>query len=88
MKLEAIGPEEKDRELDVLHLEHVTYTPGPPGPKREGTDPSVHTWISEGGREASLLEAIWSRAVLLPVQSVMKGETVKWVVDHGEKGGT
>ena len=56
-------------------------------PKREGTDPSVHTWISDGGREDSLLEAVWSRAVLLPVQSEMKGETVKWVVDHGGKGG-
>ena len=87
MKLEAIGPEEKDKELDVLHLEHVTYTPAPPGPKREGTDPSVHTWISDGGREDSLLEAIWSRAVLLPVRSGIKGETVKWVVDHGGKGG-
>ena len=87
MKLEAIGPEEKNKEWDVLHLEHVTYTPAPPGPKREGTDPSVHTWISDGEREDSLLEAIWSRAVLLPVQSGMKGETVKWVVDHGGKGG-
>ena len=55
--------------------------------KREGTDPSVHTWISDGGREDSLLEAIWSRAVLLPVQSGMKGETVKWVVDIGGKRG-
>ena len=45
MKQEAIGPVEKDRELDALHLEHVTYTPGP---KREGTDPSVHTWMSDG----------------------------------------
>ena len=71
----------------MLHLEHVTYTPAPPGPKREGTDPSVHTWISEGGREGSLLEADRSRAVLLSVQSGMKGETVKWVVVHGEKGG-
>ena len=49
VKLEAIEPVEKDRELDVLHLEHVTYTPAPPGPKWEGTDPSVHTWISGGG---------------------------------------
>ena len=87
MKLEAIGPEEKDKELDVLHLEHVTYTPPPPRPKSEGTDPSVHTWISDGGREDSLLEAVWSRAELVPVQSGMKGETVKWVVDHGGKGG-
>ena len=87
MKLEAIGPLEKDRELDVWHLEHVTYTPAPPGPKREGTDPSVHTWISEGGREDSLFEADWSRAVLLPVQSGMKGKTVKWVAVHRGKGG-
>ena len=87
MKLKAIGPVEKDRELDVLHLEHVTYTPAPPGPKREGTDPSVHTWISEGGREDSLFEADCSRAVLLPVQLGMKGETVKWVAVHGGKGG-
>ena len=87
MKLEAIGPEEKDRDLDVLHLEHVTYTPAPPGPKREGTDFSVQTWISDGGREDSLLEADWSRAVLLPVQSGMKGETVKWVVVHGGERG-
>ena len=71
----------------MLHLEHVTYTPAPPGPKSDGTDPSVHTWISNGGREDSLLEADWSRAVLLPVQSEMKGETVKWVVVYGGKGG-
>ena len=63
------------------------YTPAPPGPKREGTDPSVNTWISDGGREDSPLEAIWSRDVLLPEQSGMKGETLKWVVDHGGKGG-
>ena len=87
VKLKAIGPEEKDKELDVLHLEHVTYTPAPPGPKREGTDPSVQTWISDGEREDSLLEADWSRAVLLPVQSGMKEETLKWVVEHGGKGG-
>ena len=87
MKLEAIRPVEKDCELDVLHLEHVTYTPAPPGPKREGTEPSVHTWISDGGREDSLFEANWSRAVLLPVQSEMKGKTVKWVAVHGGKGG-
>ena len=102
MKLEAIGPEEKDRELEVLHLDHVTYTPAPPGTKRKGTDPSVHTWISNGGRENSLFEADRSpdcavgnevgneggNSVLLPVQSGMKGETLKWVVVNGEKGGT
>ena len=87
VKLEAIGPDEKDKEWDVLHLEHVAYTPAPPGPKSEGTDPSVHTLISDGGRKDSLFEAAWSRAVLLPVQSGMKGETEKWVVGHGGKRG-
>ena len=71
MKLEAIGPAEKDKEFDVLHLEHTLQ---PPGPKWEGTDPSVNTWISDGGREDSPLEAIWSRDVLLPEQSGMKGK--------------
>ena len=56
----------------MLHLEHVTYTPAPSGPKREGTEPSVQTWKSDWEREDSLLEADWSRAVLLPVQSGMK----------------
>ena len=72
----------KVRKLDVLHSEHETYTPAPPGPKRKGTDPSVHIWILEGGRK-SLPEADWSRAVLLPVQSGMEGETVKWVAVLG-----
>ena len=61
-------------------------TPAPPGPKREGTEPSVHTCISEGGRKDSLFEADCSRSVLLPVQSGIKGETVKWVAVHGGKG--
>ena len=87
VKLEAIGPVEKDRELDVWHLDHVTYTPAPPGPKREGIDPLVHTWMSEGRREDSLFEVDWSRAVLLPVQSEMNGETMKWVAVHGGEGG-
>ena len=85
MKLEAIGPEEKDKEFDVLHLEHTLQRHR--GPKRKGTDPSVNTWISDGGREDSPLEAIWSRDVLLPEQSGMKGETLKWVVDHGGNRG-
>ena len=63
----------KAQELDVWHLEHVTYTPAPPGPKRQGTEPSVHTWISEGGREDSRFEADCNRASLLPVQSGTMG---------------
>ena len=35
-----------------------------PGPKREGIEPSVHTWISEGEKLDSLLQADWNRAVL------------------------
>ena len=73
----------------MLHLEHVTYTPAPPGPKKEGTEPSVHTWISEEERENSLLEADWSRAVLLPVQSGMTGGNSEVGCSLlGEKGGT
>ena len=57
------------------------------GTKKRG-DRSVSPYlISDGGREDNLLEADWSRAVLLPVQSGMKGETVKWDVDHGGKEG-
>ena len=87
MKLEATGPEEKDKEWDALHLEHVAYTPAPPGPKREGTDPSAHTRTPDGGREDSPPKATWSRAASLPVQSGIKGETVKRALDHGGKGG-
>ena len=54
---------------------------------KKGGDRSVSQYL-DGGREDSPLEAIWSRDVLLPEQSGMKGETLKWVVDHGEKGGT
>ena len=86
MKLEAIGSVEKDRELDVWHLEHVTCTPAPPGPTREGTEPSFHTWISEGGKKDSLFKADWSRTVLMPPQSGMKRETVKSVAAQGGKG--
>ena len=54
-----------------------------------GGDRSVRHYLDiRRGKEDSPLEAIWSRDVLLPEQSGMKGETLKWVVDHGEKGGT
>ena len=53
VKLEAIGPVEKDRELDVWHLEHVTYTPAPPGPKKREGDRSISPYLDvrkmEGG---------------------------------------
>ena len=71
----------------MWYLEHVTYIPAPLEPKREGTEPLVHTRISEGGREDSLFEADCSRAVLLPVQSGLKGEIEKWVAVHGGKEG-
>ena len=57
------------------------------GTKREGTDPSVNTWISDGGREDSPLEAIWSRDVLLPEQSgMMGGNTEVGCRTMGERG--
>ena len=55
---------------------------------KKGGDRSVSQDLDiRRGREDSLLEADWSPAVLLPVQSIMKGETVKWVVVHEGKGG-
>ena len=57
------------------------------GTKKEG-DRSVSQYLDiRRGREDSPLEAIWSRDVLLPEQSGMKGETLKWVVDHGGNRG-
>ena len=47
---------------------------------------SILGYQREGGRIVGLKQ-FGVRAVLLPVQSGMKGETVKWVVDHGGKGG-
>ena len=77
----------KDKEFDVFAF--GAYTPAPPGPKREGTDPSVNTWISDGGREDSPLEAIWSRDVLFPEQSGMKGgNTEVGCGPWGKRGGT
>ena len=55
---------------------------------KKGGDRSVSPYLDiRRGREDSLLEADWNRAELLPVQSGMKGETVKWVAVHGGKGG-
>ena len=78
---------EKEQEIGCVAFGACDIHSAPPGPKKEGTEPLVHTWISEGGREDSLFEADRSRAVLLPVQSGMKGETVNWVAVQVEKGG-
>ena len=47
-ELEAIGQAKKDKEFDVLHLEHTLQRHR--DQKGEGTDPSVNNWISDGGR--------------------------------------
>ena len=68
----------------MLHLEHTLQRHR----DQNGRDRSVRQYLHiRRGREDSPLEAIWSRDVLLPEQSGMKGETLKWVVDHGGKGG-
>ena len=36
MKLVAIGPSKKEKESEVVDLEHIAYTPAPPVPKIEG----------------------------------------------------
>ena len=87
MKLVAIGPEEKDRNWKccVWTCDIHSSTTG----NKKGGDRSVSPYLDiKRGRENSLLEADRSPAVLLPVQSGMKEETVKWVVVNGGKGGT
>ena len=86
VKLEAIGPAEIDKEFDVLHLEHTLQRHR--DQKGRGQIRQSILGYQMGGGRIGPLEAIWSRDVLLPEQSGMKGETLKWVVDHGEKGGT
>ena len=55
---------------------------------KKGWDRTISPYLDiRRGREDSLFEADWSRAVLLHVQPGMKGETVKWVAVHGGKGG-
>ena len=52
VKLEQTGPAEKESEVVVVEHElQVMLTPAPPGPKVDGTEPSVHTCTSVGGRE-------------------------------------
>ena len=77
----------KAQELDVWHLEHVTYTPAPPGPKRQGTEPSVHTWISEGGGRIVGLKLTVIGLHCCLCSRERRGETVTWVAVHGGKGG-
>ena len=85
MKLEAIGPAEIDKEFDVLHLEHTLQRHR--DQKGRGQIRQSILGYQTGGGRIVRFEAIWSRDVLLPEQSGMEGETLKWVVDHGGKGG-
>ena len=53
---------------------------------KEGEDRTISPYLDiRRGREDNLFEADWSPAVLLHVQSGLKGETVKWVADPGGK---
>jgi len=49
-KLEETGPAEYDSEEKDEHLSQTARTPATPSPKGEGTEPSVHTTISDVGR--------------------------------------
>ena len=57
-KLEQTGPAEKERVASVPHREQLASTPEPPLPKGKGTEPSVQSTRSLGGRESR-----WARAV-------------------------
>ena len=88
VKLEAIGPVEKRQGIGCVAFGACDMHSSITGIKKGG-DRFVSPYLDvRRGREDSLLEADWSRAVLLPVQSGMKRETVKWIAVHGGKGGT
>ena len=53
---------------------------------KKGRDRTISPYLDIRRGENSLFEAHWSRGVLLPVQSGMKGKTAKWVAVHGGKG--
>ena len=55
---------------------------------KKGGDRSVSPYldIRRGREDSRLLQADWSRAVLLPEQSEMNNETGKWVVVYGGRG--
>ena len=56
-KLEHTGPAEKERVASVPQREQLARTPEPPLPKGKGTEPSVQSTRSCGGRESR-----WARA--------------------------
>ena len=56
-KFEHTGPAEKERVASVPQREQLESTPEQPLPKRKGTDPSVQSTRSRGGRKSR-----WARA--------------------------
>ena len=59
-KLEHTGPAEKERVASMPQKEQLARTPEPPLPKSKGTEPSVQSTRSRGGRESR-----WARAAPL-----------------------
>ena len=86
VKLEAIGPAEKDKEFDVLHLKNTF--PVPPGPKKKGTNPSVILGYQTGGGRIVRLKQFGVERYCCLRQSGMKGENTEWLWTMVEKGGT
>ena len=56
-KLENTGPAEKERVVSVPQREQLERTPEPPLPNGKGTEPSVQSTRSRGGRVSR-----WARA--------------------------
>jgi len=44
------GSDEQDSKEEDEHFPQIAWTPAPPAPKGEGTEPSVHTTTSDVGR--------------------------------------
>ena len=80
---------DKNRELDVWHLEHVTYTPAPPGPKRGQIHQSILGY-QKGGERIVCLKPTGVGLYCCLCSREWRGRGKQWsgLQSMGEKGGT
>ena len=85
-KLEHTGPAEKERLASVPQREQLARTAEPPLPKEKGTEPSVQSTRSCGGRESR-----WARAASKRERGGSEREhgeeRVDSTVNEGRQGG-
>lgn len=75
-KLEQCAPAEKESEKVESQEEQWMVTPAPPGPREDGTEPSVQTLMSAGGR-AEIVEFAERRRVGRGSVREQDGEVVR-----------